>query len=57
MRLDGWTARLNRHKSKIRKLETSGEMTEIWKYNKPRFRKLYQRLGVLQQKVNSLRAS
>ena len=55
MKLAGWERRLQAHQAKINRLETSGEMAEIWKWEPKRFAKLYQRLGYLEQRVASLK--
>ena len=54
MKLQGWEKRLAEHQAKIDRLEASGEITEIYQYNRKRFAKLYQRLGYLKQKVETL---
>ena len=54
MKLLGWQKRLEKHQAKIDRFEASGEMTEIYKYDRKRFVKLYQRLGYLRQKIEIL---
>ena len=54
MKLSGWQKRLDEHHAKIDRLEASGEMTDIHKYDPKKFAKLYKRLGYLKQKVASL---
>ena len=55
MRLSGWEKRLKTHQARIHRLEASGAMAELYTSNRRRFRKMYQRLGYLKQKVESLR--
>ena len=55
MKLEGYVKRLEAHESLMKSLEDSGEMAEIYKYNPKRFKQLHQRLGYLNQKVESLR--
>ena len=55
MKLLGWQKRLEKHQAKIDRFEASGEMTEIYKYDRKRFVKLYQRLGYLRKpKIENL---
>lgn len=54
MKLAGWKRRLAEHQARIKRLEASGEINEIYQYDRPKFAKLYQRLGYLTQKVDSL---
>ena len=55
MKLAGWQKRLEEHQARMDRLEASGEMTEIYRYDRKRFAKLYQRLGYLKQRVKSLK--
>ena len=55
MKLAGWQKRLEEHQARIDRLEASGEMTEIYRYDRKQFVKLYQRLGYLKQRVKSLK--
>ena len=54
MKLSGWKRRLDEHQAKIDRLEASGEMAEIYKFDRKKFARLYQRLGYLKQKVEGL---
>lgn len=54
MKLAGWQKRLEEQQAKVDRLEASGEMAEMYKYNRKRFAKLYQRLGYLKQRVETL---
>ena len=55
MKLQGWEKRLKEHQAKIDRLEASGEIIEIYQYNRKRFAKLYRRLGFLLQKTETLK--
>ena len=57
MKLPGYQKRLVEHQAKVQRLESTGEMAKIYKSNPRLFRKLYHRLGYLQQKVESLQQS
>ena len=52
-----WKEHHDKHLATIEQLERSGEILRIYRTDKQRSRKLYQRLGYLKQKVESLSES
>lgn len=56
MKLAGWEKRLREHQAKMARLEASGKLNEMYQFQHKRWAKLYQRLGYLLQKVESLKS-